>query len=297
MVKRIDAGNVLDMYPEEMQPSTNGHKAEIDETDMPTTAFVKEAEEDVASEQHSEYARIVEELEKPLDRRLIAQREGYGKDKNTGKQKMLNYLEHHVVTRALNRVFGYGRWSSQTLSVQDYFDPKATDGIPRAVRVMAQLHVSAPGFDHYEPMARAGYVAVTPKQVWRDGRKTDEVIYTWAAYEMALGNAEAKAIKRCAAQYGDQFGLSLYEGEEALSEAEKADEGEVAEHRAPRNQPSSEVQREYEDDDAVAECEKCGKEIKGYTNRQGRTYTTQQLVDMSRKQSNGRVLCLDCRHN
>lgn len=273
--------NVLDLYPAEMQPAaTNGHQ--VDATTAPDVETAERAwAESLAASKQREYAHLVEVLDQPLDRRLIKQRKGFGEDTH-GKQKMLNYLEHHVVTRSLNRVFGYGRWSAQTMDVHDFFDPSATDGIPRAVRVTVQLHVSAPGFEHYEPMTKTGYVVVRPT---RRGE------YSWGAYEMALGNAEAKAFKRCAAQYGDQFGLSLYDGEEDLFA------GDTDEEETPTSTKRTSSQASYENDEA-AECEECGKAIRGYTNRTtGKTYTTQQLVDLSKKQANGRVLCLDCRRN
>lgn len=287
MVKRIEVNNVSDLYPEEMRPpaaGTNGHTPiendmEDDDIDGSGVAGPLVVEPD----QQQEYERIIAQLDQPLDRRLVRQREGF-KDKKTGKVKMLDYLGHATVTRAMNRIFGYGRWSQQVTEIKDFVDPNG-NGVPRAVRATVSIHVSAPGFNSYEPMAGTGYQAVIGNY--------------WEAYEMALGNALAKAFKKACAQYGDQFGLSLYPEDEETS-ADAAEETTTETHATDtrvRNQPSGNTQREYADDES-AECESCGKEIKGYTNRNtGKSYTTQQLVDMSKKQANGKILCLDCRRN
>jgi hypothetical protein len=247
----------------------------------------------------AEYERRVELLNRPLDRSLIKQRKGFGNDPATGKPKMLNYLEHHTVTRQLNTIFGPGRWGIGETKIHDFFDPSATDGIPRAVRVTKRLEFTGDSFE-YSTLEMTGYSVVRPKAVWENGRQTGEV-YSWGAYEMALGNAEAKAFKRAAAQLGEALGLSLYSDDPELPE--NASEGDAATPSpapAPmraRGASTTSVPQEpttsYGNNPAY--CDDCGTEIRGYTNRNGKTFTTDDLVNISRAQANGRVLCLDCR--
>lgn len=238
----------------------------------------------------AQYNATVVKLNRPINRELVKQRKGYGRGKD-GQPKMLNYLEHHTVTRLLNDIFGPGRWSVTDTKIEDFFDPSATDGIPRAVRVTKTLSFNdVPGFE-YARIEMTGYQVVQQPTTWENGKRV-LLPFTWGAYEMALGNAEAKAFKRAAAQLGESLGLALYQ-----DDAETTETDEVNPSAAPRaQQASGKAEPTVEYGDNPAYCEDCGGEIRGYTNKQtNKKYTTDDLVNMSRKYANGRVLCYNCR--
>lgn len=270
-------------------------QAEWDEDDKDDTR--RKARE---LERQQAYNEVVANLNKPLDRADIKQRKGFGRDKD-GKPKMLNYLEHFTVTRILNKIFGPGHWSITETHIQEFFDPSATDGIPRAVRVTKTLGFNnVEGFD-YTQIEMTGYAVVQQPTEWVNGERVLKP-YTWAAYEMALGNAERKAVKKAAAQLGDALGLSLYDDDAEVEGMDETTTSTTA-SSAPRTataqqsrQASNEPTVEYGMNPAY--CEDCGKEIRGYENRRtGKSYTTDDLVNISKKATGGRIYCLDCRNN
>jgi len=136
-----------------------------------------------------------EALQADLDPALRKEREGPG-------GRPLTYIDQGAVKAAMNRVFGHGRWSYQTLAcdclgteeVQSRGE-NPRDGFKVAYRAHVQVLLS----DEAASYSDWGYC--------------DDVSYTSAleAHEMALKGAVSDAFKRAAAALGNQFGLSLYE--------------------------------------------------------------------------------------
>lgn len=325
MPKTVTPDNLSDLYADDPTPgNSHGAVEMLDTTPTPPAATVQQTEDEVVEEKYlldhekdemryqrrrAESNRAYEKtralLNRPLDRDLVKQREGYGIDKRTGKTKVLNYLEHHTVTKLLNSIFGPGHWSIGETKIQDFFDPSATDGIPRAVRVTKTLSFSGvEGFD-YSPIEMTGYQVVHQPTKWENGKKV-LLPYTWGAYEMALGNAEAKAFKRAAAQLGEALGLALYDDDAEVNEVSDEEtsgtSGATTTSRpaAPKARPAQQ-QGGFQEPEVVfgmdpTYCDTCGDVIQGYTNRKtGKTYTTDDLVAISKKQTGGKVLCLNCR--
>lgn len=249
-------------------------------------------------------AQLQAQLNEPLEEGLTKWRKGYGVDEKTGKTRMLEYLEWHTVTRQLNRIFGANNWSWEVRDIRTFGeDPKT--GVPRVVSAIATLSIT-----------------------WPNGQVTSytnnglEVVKgsSWESFEMAFKGAAHDAFKRAATALGEQFGLSLYVKEEetkvARSTAATDSEATTATHsatthsaaastptrrEAPRQAPSqtSSSADEYNpENDTVAYCEDCDREIRGYRHKTtGKVYTTQDLVDISKRNAGGRVLCYNCRQN
>lgn len=245
-----------------------------------------------SEQERVQLAQLEALLREPLDRKFIKQREGFGRNK-------LDYLEWHTVVRQLNRIVGVNNWSTSNLQVETYGKDEET-GIPLTVTATITLTVTW-------PVRRWGTSSFTNVGVGttRGGKRG----YTWDAFEMAYKGAVSDALKRCAVNLGEQFGLSLYAKEEDV-----VDEVETPSPAAPRQQsqrqlpapktavtekqqyaPSVSPEDYNPDDDETEYCEDCEKEIHGYfSQKMNRVYTTADLVDISKRKAGGRVLCYNC---
>lgn len=132
----------------------------------------------------------VEQLLRPIKATRVLSRDG------------MAYVEGYDVVAHLNRVFGFGRWSSevvtQTLICEEAVQTKA--GKPAwyvVYRSVVKLTVCAP-----DGTTLATY---TEGHV---GESTHPV--RGEAHGNAVTNSETYALKRSARMLGDQFGLSLY---------------------------------------------------------------------------------------
>ena len=226
----------------------------------------------------STYEQVVAQLEADLDRARVKQREGY-------RGSMLDYLEWTTTVRQLNSIFGYGHWSTEVTNITDL--ALDDDGIPMGARATVKLRVYFPNekgvYDHYEmPEATYENVGFSTTRANRDGKRT------WDAYDMAVKGAVSDALKRCAVNLGNQFGLSLYEkGVATASATPTAQTGSAARPAATGVYTS---QTAGGDEPA---CEACGKTIAGYTSKSGKTYTTEQLVNYSTRDCDGHVFCYE----
>lgn len=130
--------------------------------------------------------------------------------------KGFSHVQAYEIRAHLNRIFGFGRWSSDLteyrLAYEDGRPRLKNDGSP-----MLDSKTSRPKIGWY-----VGYTATVRLQV-RAPDGTLLATYTEAAagaadnqpsqgdaHDLALKSAESQALKRCAANLGDQFGLSLY---------------------------------------------------------------------------------------
>lgn len=114
----------------------------------------------------------------------------------------LSYVEGYDIRAELNRVFGFGRWSQEILK-QDVVCETATktkagrEAWYVVYRTTMRLTVHAPG----------GRMIT-----FYDGSHVGESTHPvrGEAHGNAVTNSETYALRRCAINLGDQFGLSLY---------------------------------------------------------------------------------------
>lgn len=136
----------------------------------------------------------LEALAAPLNRDVVKQREQAG--------RKLSYIEAwHAIAEA-NRIFGYDGWNRETVELKLLGEPRE---VP----------------DKYgKPQYRVGYMAkvrITVGAIIREGcgfgsgidKDVDQ------AHESALKEAESDAMKRALMTFGNQFGLALYDKEQA----------------------------------------------------------------------------------
>ncbi len=117
----------------------------------------------------------------------------------------LSHLEAWDVRAHLNRIFGFGRWSADLLDIAELYSVETTTraGKPAwktAYRATLRLTICAP-----DGGVLATYTeAAVGESTMPDFKRGD-------CHDMAIKTAESQALKRCATNLGDQFGLSLYD--------------------------------------------------------------------------------------
>lgn len=163
------------------------------------------------------------ELRKPLDKRLVSERKaGHGKVK---------YLEGHVAIDQADRIFGYGNWGYEPLSVEQVvlYDPLSGEAVGIEYKALVKLVVRG-----CEPITDIGSQPVATWNVEdhimakrtsdaerRHGIVDEDAPFTWLekkqarsaimeAHEAAKKGAVTDAMKRCLRVYGAQFGNELY---------------------------------------------------------------------------------------
>lgn len=117
----------------------------------------------------------------------------------------MSHMEAYDVRAHLNRIFGFGRWSAEVISmdlVNERFgqNRNGKDACYVVYRAGLRLTVCAPDgteLARYTEFA-AGDALGFP------------VIKLGDAHDFAMKTAESQALKRAATNLGDQFGLSLY---------------------------------------------------------------------------------------
>lgn len=126
-------------------------------------------------------------------------------------KKGYSNVEAYEIRAHLNRVFGFARWSQDVLAMELLDEKFATitdkagkdkDVVTVAYRAQVRLTVCAPD----------GTVLATYTE-WAVGDAPNFPAHQWPdAHDFAAKTAESQALKRCAVNLGDQFGLSLYRG-------------------------------------------------------------------------------------
>ena len=117
-----------------------------------------------------------------------------------GRSNMMAYdIRNH-----LNEVFGFGRWSADTLAMELIYDHRdqTSAGKPAfnvAYRAQVQLKVHAP-----DGTLLATYTEGAGGEWNMPEAKPGD------AHDAAMKTAESQALKRCAINLGNQYGLSLY---------------------------------------------------------------------------------------
>lgn len=120
-----------------------------------------------------------------------------------------SYVEAYEITAHLIRIFGFGGWRKEILEltcVHDHCDPQATD----------KYNKVRPGWTVvYRCQMRLSVEAADGRRWFTEDVATGDAsnqVSPGAAHDMAAKTAVSQALKRCAKDLGDQFGLSLYSG-------------------------------------------------------------------------------------
>ena len=132
-----------------------------------------------------------QQLSQPINPENVSFREGGGGLK-------LAYVESWHVIQEANRIFGFGGWSSETLEARLVSEGKDNYG-NSIFSYIAKVRVTVGN------VIREGYGSGHG----RGGKMSDG-----EKHESAIKEAESDARKRALMQFGDQFGLSLYDKEQ-----------------------------------------------------------------------------------
>lgn len=126
----------------------------------------------------------------------------YVANRRGGGGASLSYVEAWHIKRTLTRIFGFGGWSSEVLEAEHMFTEEVPSnrGVNYHVGYKVVLRLSVA--DNLGGMAVYAEAAVGSATLPSLGE----------AHDMAIKTAESDALKRCAISFGDQFGLSLYNG-------------------------------------------------------------------------------------
>ena len=144
----------------------------------------------------------------PLDRKHVKTRSG-------GGNRQLSYIEGwHAIAEA-NRIFGFDAWSSETLQMECV----CMEG---TISYIAKVRVTVEG------ISREGWGAGHG----RSGSVGDK-------HESAVKEAETDARKRALMTFGNQFGLALYDKEQA-----NVEDGSTAKPALVESEPPAEYKRE-----------------------------------------------------
>ncbi|MCX4778116.1 Rad52/Rad22 family DNA repair protein [Streptomyces sp. NBC_01264] len=122
--------------------------------------------------------------------------------KRVGQTRGLAHMEAWDIRRQLIRLFGFGGYSTETLALDLVAERETKQGDRSRWTVVYRAQVRLTIYD------------TDGKQLgfWDDGAAGDSVNQPSLgdAHDMAMKTALSQALKRCATNLGDQFGLSLY---------------------------------------------------------------------------------------
>jgi recombination DNA repair RAD52 pathway protein len=115
--------------------------------------------------------------------------------------KGFSHVEAWDIRRTMNKIFGFGNWSSDVISMEliSEREVQGKDGKARwnvIYRAQCALVIGD------VMRSAASYTE------WAAGDATNPTLAD--AHDQAIKTAESQALKRCAVNLGDQFGLSLY---------------------------------------------------------------------------------------
>lgn len=155
----------------------------------------------------------IEDLNRPLITDSIQTRKGNG---NT----QLSYIAgHHAVSEA-NRIFGFGNWSTNIVSMHQAdkteYEKAAYKSGDKPKRMIAVAYVC-----QLRLTVTDGEDTATHEDVgFGNGSGAATAHGIGASIELATKEAVTDALKRCLRYYGNQFGLTLYdkEGHGAMTE-------------------------------------------------------------------------------
>lgn len=159
----------------------------------------------------------VEKLLAPIHRDRVSQAQGF------------SHVQAYDIRAALTRVFGFARWSAETLAMEPCYERSENGRHWCAYRAQVRLTVCAP-----DGTVLASYTD------WAVGDSSNQP-KQGDCHDMAIKTAESQALKRAATNLGDCFGLSLYNGGSlsrivgrtlvpGIGEVEKVEKPDVDEH-------------------------------------------------------------------
>jgi hypothetical protein len=164
------------------------------------------------------------ELKKALDPRLVSTRKG-------GGNRTLAYIEGHDAIDNANRIFGYGNWCYEPVSLEQVVLIDPIDGEAVGIEYKALVKLSVRGA--IGPVIDVGSQPVATWSVEDQvmGRRVNDAKYNHTevneapftllekrnaraviveSHEQAKKGAVTDALKRCLRSYGNQFGNGLY---------------------------------------------------------------------------------------
>lgn len=167
-------------------------------------------------------AAQVKQLDRPLARENVKQRKG------TGTQQ-LSYLAGYQVIETANNIFGYGNWATEICHLHqanrmNYEKPPYSPG--QEAKTMISIAYTC----HLKLFVRSGSDAewVSHEDIgFGDGVANDSAHGISSAIELASKEAVTDALKRCFRYYGNQFGLTLYDKDEAPLYEAQIDEAQI----------------------------------------------------------------------
>lgn len=122
--------------------------------------------------------------------------------KRIGQVRGMSHMEAWDIRRQLIRIFGFGGYSTETIALDLVAERETKQGDRSRWTVV------------YRAQVRLTVYAADGSQLgcWDDGAAGDSVNQPSLgdAHDMAMKTALSQALKRCAVNLGDQFGLSLY---------------------------------------------------------------------------------------
>ena len=136
-----------------------------------------------------------DQLNQPIDPKNVETRDG-----NRSGTLQLAYVESWHVIKEANRIFGFDGWSSETIQL----DCVQSDDL--CVTYIAKVRVTV------GDVIREGVGA---------GHGKGERVNLGDKHESAVKEAESDARKRALMQFGNQFGLSLYDAKKAWKNPKK----------------------------------------------------------------------------
>lgn len=123
--------------------------------------------------------------------------------RRVNKLKGNSYVSQHDVRRWLIRIFGFARFSIDTIAMELCYEQPSSDQSRVSVGYRAQVRLTVNSVD--------GTKLATYTE-WAAGASINQPINMRGdAHDNAMKNAESYAMKRCAVNLGDQFGLGLYD--------------------------------------------------------------------------------------
>ena len=135
----------------------------------------------------------IEQLNQPIDLKNVAERK-------TGWDQKVPFVESWKAIDEANRIFGFDGWSSETIQL----DCVQNDDV--CVTYIAKVRVTV------GDVIREGVGA---------GHGKGERVNLGDKHESAVKEAESDARKRALMQFGNQFGLSLYDAKKAWKNPKK----------------------------------------------------------------------------
>lgn len=157
---------------------------------------------------------IIEELNEPLSKENVKQREG------TGSNKLSYLASHHVINEA-NRLFGFGMWGTEIMHLHQV-DKTQYEKPPYKAGDDPKPMVSISYLCQIKLTVSNGKETISHEDTgFGNGVAGDTAYGISSCIELATKEAVTDGLKRCLRYYGNQFGLSLYDKDSAPMTADE----------------------------------------------------------------------------